>query len=228
MRRWWRQPGSFGTLSLLSVPSVDLQQKSLYPTLLRSSRTRTSTLLELGLQLKEPPFFICWRLKSWMLFFLQEPHSDKDNEGGWRSEWPGQLCAGVERDPLLPSHQPHPASSARLKRRIESHHSKDAWRGFHGRSRQFTLVHCRLDGFYWFKHILSVFKSYQTVRVGLSDHSLFHCAVIQNFKTGACWHFNTALLADRSFNEAFSLVWLLHREKKVVALYKVAGTLETF
>ena len=52
--------------------------------------------------------------------------------------------------------------------------------------------------------------------MGVSDHSLVQWSIfIQNVKTSsAYWHFNTALLEDRSFREAFSFVWLSHREQK--------------
>lgn len=76
--------------------------------------------------------------------------------------------------------EPHPAYSAGLKHLIEIHNLKDVWRGFNGRTKQFTLVHCRdntmslarLNRFYCFKHH---FKSCQIIQVGLSDHSLVLC-----------------------------------------------------
>lgn len=39
--------------------------------------------------------------------------------------------------------EPHPASSARLKRLIETHDLKDVWRGLNGRRRRFPWSHCR-------------------------------------------------------------------------------------
>ena len=105
--------------------------------------------------------------------------------------------------------EPHPASSARLRRLIEAHELKDVWRGFNSRNKQYTWTHCRdnslslarLDRFYCFKHHFSIFKSCHIVPVGVSDHSLVQCCFyIQNVKTSsAYWHFNTALLADHSF-----------------------------
>ncbi len=67
--------------------------------------------------------------------------------------------------------EPHPASSARLKRLIETHDLKDVWRGFNDRNKQYTWSHCRdntmslarLDRFYCFKHHFSNFKSCHSV-----------------------------------------------------------------
>ncbi len=128
--------------------------------------------------------------------------------------------AALDRNHL----EPHPASSARLKRFIETHELKDVWRGFNSKSRQYTWSHCRdntlslarLDRFYCFKHHFSVFKNCHIVPVGVSDHSLVQCCFfIQNVKTSsAYWHFNTALLEDHSFRDAFRFLWFSHREKK--------------
>lgn len=107
--------------------------------------------------------------------------------------------ASVDRNHL----EPHPASSALLKRLIENHDLKEYVGGFDGRTRQFTWSHCRdytrslarLNRFHCFKHPLSVFKSCQIIPVGLSNHSLVHCAVfIQNIKTSSAYClFNSAL-----------------------------------
>lgn len=118
--------------------------------------------------------------------------------------------------------EPHPASAARLNRLIET--LNDVWRSLNGQSKQYTWSHCRdnsvslarLDRFYCFKHHLSSFKDCCMVPVGVTDHFLFFCSVvIQNVKiSSAYWHFNTALLEDCSFREAFRVLWDSHREKK--------------
>lgn len=102
--------------------------------------------------------------------------------------------------------EPHPASSARLRRLVETHDLKDVWRGFNRKNRQYTWSHCkdntlslaRLDRFYCFRHHFSVFKNCRITPVGVSDHSLVQCTFfIQNVKTSsAYWHFNTSLLED--------------------------------
>ena len=120
--------------------------------------------------------------------------------------------------------EPHPASSARIRRLIEAHDLKDVWRGFNVKERQYTWSHCRdnsmslarLDRFYCFRHHFSAFKGCRIVPVGVSDHALVQCSfLIQNVKTSsAYWHFNTALLDDFSFREAFRFLWHSDRDKK--------------
>ena len=39
--------------------------------------------------------------------------------------------------------EPHPASSARLRRLMETHELKDVWRGFNSTTKQYTWTHCR-------------------------------------------------------------------------------------
>nr|BAC82606.1 pol-like protein [Takifugu rubripes] len=120
--------------------------------------------------------------------------------------------------------EPHPASSARLKRLLETYDLKDVWRGFNNATRQYTWAHCwdnsmslaRLDRLYCFKHHLSIFKNCHIVPVGVSDHSLLKCEFfIQNVKTSsAYWHFNTALLEDHAFRQALQVLWDAHRLRK--------------
>ncbi|TWW59346.1 Transposon TX1 uncharacterized 149 kDa protein ORF 2 [Takifugu flavidus] len=250
------------------------------------------------------------RLKKVDVLLIQETHSNGNNEGDWRREWPGQVflshklsnSAGVgilfsphfkpqsaELHHIMDGHvlmvkavyenvklvflcvyapvlsrdrmnclnvlcnvvrgvqdeflfmggdfnctvdarldrnhlEPHPASSARLKRLLETYDLKDVWRGFNNATRQYTWAHCwdnsmslaRLDRLYCFKHHLSIFKNCHIVPVGVSDHSLLKCEFfIQNVKTSsAYWHFNTALLEDHAFRQALQVLWDAHRLRK--------------
>lgn len=128
--------------------------------------------------------------------------------------------ANLDRNHL----EPHPASSVRLKRLIESHELEDVWRDFNRNDRQYTWSHYKdnllslagLDRFYCYKHHFGIFKTCWIFPVGLSDHCLLQCSFcIQKVKLhSAYWHFNTGLLHDKSFGETFGLLWASHRENK--------------
>ena len=259
---------------------------------------------------KRASLFKLMELKALDVIFLQETHSDVENESDWRKQWPGEvilshkasnsggvgvlfskgfrpcsfsveeiMCGhiikikvqyenvnlifinvyapvlAVERmtflnllcdviqdctddflflggdfncteNPTLDRNhlEPHPASSARLRRLMEGCELKDVWRGFHLNARQYTWSHsrdnmlslARLDRFYCFKHHFGVFKQCVITPVGFSDHCLVQCFVyIQNVKLhSAYWHFNTGLLNDNSFKEGFACVWGIHQSQK--------------
>lgn len=98
------------------------------------------------------------------------------------------------------------------------------WRRFHQKQRQYTWVHNRdnllsmasLDCLYCFKHHFSVFNDCFLSPVGFSDHSLVYCSVfIKCVKPhSAYWHFNTALLVDTKFRDAFKFFWNVHQHSK--------------
>ena len=129
--------------------------------------------------------------------------------------------AAIDRNHL----EPHPASSARLRRLIETHELKDVWRGFHRNAKQYTWSHAkdnilslaRLDRFYCFEQHFGIFKDCRIIPVGFSDHCLVYCSCyIQNVKVkSAYWHFNTSLLHDTGFKEALELMWVSHRQNKL-------------
>ena len=64
-----------------------------------------------------------------------------------------------------------------------------------------------LIGFCCFQHHFSVFNCSMSP-IGFSDHCFVHCSVfIQHVKShSAYWHFNTALLQDNSFRDAFTFL----------------------
>lgn len=131
----------------------------------------------------------------------------------------------TENPPLDRNHiEPHPASSRRLRQLAAAADLSDVWRFFNRHRRQYTWSHskdnhlslARLDRIYSFKHDLSIFKDCQITPVGFSDHCLVHCsAFIKNVRVrSAYWHFNTALLRDKTFRTAFEFFWLTHRKSK--------------
>ena len=98
------------------------------------------------------------------------------------------------------------------------------WRVFNSNHRQYTWSHAkdnvlslaRLDRLYCFKHHLNIFKMCFIQPVGFTDHCLVSCSV---FIGNVClkrayWHFNTALLNDQAFRNAFKLFWFFHRESR--------------
>lgn len=129
--------------------------------------------------------------------------------------------------------EPHPASSAWLRRLTETHEVKDMWRGFSRKKNQYTWNPCRdyslllarLDRFYCFKYHFSIFKSCHIVPVGLSAHCLDHCSFrVLNVKTfSAYWHFNTLLLSDHCFGEAFKFLRCYIQSTKKVNIFLIAA-----
>lgn len=120
--------------------------------------------------------------------------------------------------------EPHLPSRKKMVEVIETNEIEDIWRNFHDNQRQYTWTHCyngymslaRLDRFYGFRHQLNFYKKCVIVPVGFSDHSMISCFFsFGNIKPkSAYWHFNTALLEDNRFKEAFIYFWKMFRADK--------------
>lgn len=120
--------------------------------------------------------------------------------------------------------EPHIASRKKMVEVMETHDIEDIWRNFHNDQRQYTWAHshngymslARLDRFYGFNHQLNFYKKCVIVPVGFSDHSMVSCFFsFGNIKPkSAYWHFNTALLEDNGFKEAFIFFWKTFKEDK--------------
>lgn len=130
-----------------------------------------------------------------------------------------------ENDYLDRNHiEPHVASQRALIDLIKTHDLVDVWRRLHNNVKQYSwaqargncLSLARLDRFYCFKHHFNVFKMSAISPVHFSDHSLVTCKVFiaEVKKKSAYWHFNTNLLSDDNFKDAFGFFWDVHRTEK--------------
>ena len=117
--------------------------------------------------------------------------------------------ASLDRNHL----EPHAASQGAIHDLIKTHDLVDVWRRLHNNDRQYTWTHtrnnyismARLDRIYCFKHHFSVFKTCSISPVHFSDHSLVICSasIAKVERKSAYWHFNTNLLLDDNFKDAF-------------------------